>query len=525
MNGKILCLSLMCVFCTGMQAQTSQLEYRPFVEEGKTWSVETDFDWDNSFDYYIRSDTLIDATVWKKTTRIQGEYIFEDYYAAAREEDKKVYAIEAEKNTPHLIYDFGLKVGDVVQLVRSKNSSFRWIENSDVSPADIEDGVSLGTMTLTGIDVARTLGLGWKQEAGAPFRRFTFTTSWTDGKGEPNTVVWVEGVGSDGGPFIPWHDYKELKTKELSFYSVICEKDKKTVFFGDEFYVGMDEHVGEDDMELWSEYTDPETRVVYTYDPNGTTAMVKAGKEIWDDPNWNSESEEINVDELVRPGSPEASGSIAILDKFVVNGREYTVTAIGSNAFFGCKDIISVTIPETVTRIGFAAFYFCQSMTSVILPNSLKEIDESVFNCTGIQSVTIPASMTTIGNNSFITETLTEIYSLSEDPIETKAFGSMASYVYANTTLFVPKGCKKKYTACNGWNRFYKIEEIDVTGIGGAPHLNEKMRNEENEKMRNNERGGVYDLSGRKINAQGTMHNAQLKKGIYIRDGRKVVVK
>ena len=101
----------------------------------------------------------------------------------------------------------------------------------------------------------------------------------------------------------------------------------------------------------------------------------------------------------------------------------------------------------------------------------------------------------------------------------------MASYVYANTTLFVPKGCKKKYTACNGWNRFYKIEEIEVTGVGGAPHLNEKMRNEENEKMRNNKRGGVYDLSGRKINAQGTMHNAQLKKGIYIRDGRKVVVK
>ncbi len=36
---------------------------------------------------------------------------------------------------------------------------------------------------------------------------------------------------------------------------------------------------------------------------------------------------------------------------------------------------------------------------------------------------------------------------------------------------------------------------------------------------------GIYDLSGRKVNAQCTMHNAQLKKGLYIVNGKKIVVK
>ena len=35
----------------------------------------------------------------------------------------------------------------------------------------------------------------------------------------------------------------------------------------------------------------------------------------------------------------------------------------------------------------------------------------------------------------------------------------------------------------------------------------------------------VYDLQGRKINAQSSMFNVQLPKGIYIVNGKKVLVK
>ncbi len=56
------------------------------------------------------------------------------------------------------------------------------------------------------------------------------------------------------------------------------------------------------------EYTDPSTNVVYTYDPNGTTAEVKRG--VRDD--WDGATE-------YKAGSPNASGDVDILEKVVVN--------------------------------------------------------------------------------------------------------------------------------------------------------------------------------------------------------------
>lgn len=78
-----------------------------------------------------------------------------------------------------------------------------------------------------------------------------------------------------------------------------------------------------------NEFTDPETKVVYTYDPKGTTATVKAG---YDMPSGLDDGFEETIEYY--PGSPEASGDIVILDKFVVDGKEYTVTAIGIRAFY-----------------------------------------------------------------------------------------------------------------------------------------------------------------------------------------------
>ena len=58
------------------------------------------------------------------------------------------------------------------------------------------------------------------------------------------------------------------------------------------------------------EYTDPSTNVVYTYDPNGTTAEVKKG--VRDD--WDGATE-------YKAGSPNASGNVVILEKVIVNGK------------------------------------------------------------------------------------------------------------------------------------------------------------------------------------------------------------
>ena len=101
-------------------------------------------------------------------------------------------------------------------------------------------------------------------------------------------------------------------------------------------------------------------------------------------------------------GGEKYSGEVVIPSSITVEGKEYTVTSIGRNAFYGCKGLTSVTIPNSVTSIGSYAFRGCSGLTSVTIPNSVTSIGESAFReCSSLTSVTIPNSVTSIGNRAF----------------------------------------------------------------------------------------------------------------------------
>lgn len=78
------------------------------------------------------------------------------------------------------------------------------------------------------------------------------------------------------------------------------------------------------------------------------------------------------------------------------------VTAIGKQAFNGCRVITGVAIPDSVTVIGVEAFNACTKLTGVTLPNNITEINTGTFlQCKALTRITIPESVTAIRNSAF----------------------------------------------------------------------------------------------------------------------------
>lgn len=94
--------------------------------------------------------------------------------------------------------------------------------------------------------------------------------------------------------------------------------------------------------------------------------------------------------------------SVDIPETVSYNGKDYTVIAIGANAFASCCSLQAIKIPNSVTKIGKYAFWGCDSLRSVQIPNSVTEIGADAFlGCHLLRTVRIPSSVTKIGDRAF----------------------------------------------------------------------------------------------------------------------------
>ena len=95
-------------------------------------------------------------------------------------------------------------------------------------------------------------------------------------------------------------------------------------------------------------------------------------------------------------------GTVAIPSSVTYEGKTYSVTAIDEKAFYYCKGLTGVTIPESVKKIGANAFRNCAALTTLALPAGVTSIGYSAFfGCSGLTAFTLPAGVTTIEPYTF----------------------------------------------------------------------------------------------------------------------------
>lgn len=200
---RLLLVSLLCTVGLFASAQTTESDYRPFAEEGKTWEIRVGPIKENIYGHSIDGDTLINGEIWKKVYNYIGFPNFQrTYYAALRDIGKKVYIIAAGSTKPRLLYNFDLKEGDILRCGVEGNT-FACLLEADEMPDTL-----LGFPFVSYLKVERIENISFD---GVPYRRYklSFLDSYQellrneDGD-ESENVVWVEGIGSGAGPFSPW---------------------------------------------------------------------------------------------------------------------------------------------------------------------------------------------------------------------------------------------------------------------------------------------------------------------------------
>lgn len=193
------------------------------------------------------------------------------------------------------------------------------------------------------------------------------------------------------------------------------------------------------------------------------------------------------LDEFARPCSLEYLD----LSKARLNGGQWGGSALSPNVIpygmlaWGGR-LRTFIFPEEIVEIGGNAFYMCSGMQSLDIPGSVISIGEQAFYyCRGLKYIIM--------------------HSMVPPSCESMVFGGMDT---GKIPLYVPTGSKQSYVADKTFSIFSDIREYDETaGVVNMQAEKKKITNAD----------VIYDLQGQKA--------VKVKSGIYITNGRKMVIK
>ena len=193
-----------------------------------------------------------------------------------------------------------------------------------------------------------------------------------------NTNVLAEGIKGDNGNGIS----SIILTSSVGLidtYTITYTNGEKTTFTVKNGEKG--------EQGISPEFKIEEGLVFISYD-NG-----KSWQQIGDLNTYELDFDYVKLDDatVTITGYKGESKDVVVPDKIIDEGKEYTVRAIESGAFYFRSDLTSITLPNTIETIGDFAFYYCSNIKELVIPTSVTYIGLDILvGCYRLESISIP---------------------------------------------------------------------------------------------------------------------------------------
>lgn len=149
---------------------------------------------------------------------------------------------------------------------------------------------------------------------------------------------------------------------------------------------------------------------------------------------------------------------IVIPETITSDGNDYTIVALGDSAFWYCRKMTSLTMPNTVKTIAADCLAGCEMLSKCVMSNSIETVCERAFAAdTQIKSLDLPETLKTVKENAFFRIGLTSlVLPNSLETIEKYGFSQMES------VKEIKIGDGLKYLGSSAFSDCKLLESIEI---------------------------------------------------------------